>query len=90
MARAIGRRLGVRHRELNDRLPEHAANACLARRASDLLLEVIHVGIRRRTRLDHLEGGESRAGAHEFRADGLGLSRENVLLQPVHQREIVR
>ena len=34
----------------------------------DLFLEVIHVGVGRRPRLDHLERGQPRAGAHELRA----------------------
>ena len=42
----------------------------------DLLLEVIHVGVGRRARLDHLERGEPRAGAHELGRDGLRLGRE--------------
>ena len=88
-ASAFGRRLRVGDRELDDRLPEHAAQAGLARRLRDLLLEVVHVGEGRRARLDHLERGQPRAGAHELRRHGLGFGREDVLLQPVHQRQVV-
>ena len=76
------------HRELDDRLAEDAAEAGLARGASDLLLEVVHVGEGGRARPDHLERGQPRAGPDERRRDRLGLGREDVLLQPVHQVEV--
>ena len=72
----FGRCLRVRNRKLDDRLPEHAAKPGFARRARDLLLEVVHVGVRGRPRLDHLERGEPRAGPHELGRDGLRLGRE--------------
>ena len=68
-------------RELDDRLAEDAAQARRARRPRDLLLEVVHVGVGRRPRLDHLERRQPRAGAHELRRDGLRFGREDVLLR---------
>ena len=86
---ALGRRPGVGHRELDDRLAEHPAQAGRPGHRRDLLLEVVHVGVGRRARLDHLERRQPRAGADERRAHRLGLGREDVLLEPVHQREVV-
>ena len=86
---AFFRRLRVGHRELDDRLAEHAAKAGGLRGPGNLLLEVIHVDVGRRPRADHFERREPGAGAHERRRHGLRLGREDVFLQPVHQREIV-
>ncbi len=55
----------------------------------DLLLEVVHVGIRGRPRLDHLERGQPGADAHELRRHRLGFGGKDVLLEPLHQRQIV-
>ena len=38
----------------------------------------------------HLEAGEPRPHAHEFLVDVRGLGREDVVLEPVHQLEVVR
>ena len=76
--------------KLDDRLTEHAAQAGRLRLARDLLLEVVHVREGRRARLDHLERGQPRARAHELGRDGLGLGRKDVLVQPVHQGQVVR
>ncbi len=54
----VSRRLRVGNRKLDDALTEDAAETRRARRARNLLLEVIHVGVGRRPRTDHLEGGE--------------------------------
>jgi len=62
----VCRSLGVRHRELDDRLAEHPAKAGAARLAGDLLFEVVHVRERRRPRFDHLEHGEPCARTHEL------------------------
>jgi hypothetical protein len=86
---AVGRRLRVGDREPDDRLAEDAAEPCRARDARDLLLEVVHVRVGGRPRLDHLQRREPRSGAHELGRDRPGFGRKNVLLQPVHQREIV-
>ncbi|MGC4080588.1 MAG: hypothetical protein QM736_00335 [Vicinamibacterales bacterium] len=86
----IGRGLRVGHGELNHRLPEDAAQPRVSGGLRDLLFEVVHVGERRRARLDHLRRGEPRADAHELGRHGLRFRREDVLLQPVHQREVVR
>ncbi len=69
--------------------PSTAAQPGRLRLPGDLLLEVIHVGVGRRARLNHLEGGEARAGADECRRHGLRLGREDVLLQPLGQRQVV-
>ena len=60
-ASAVGGRLGVGHRKLDDRLPEHAAQPGGLRLLRDLLLEVVHVREGRGARLDHLERGQPRA-----------------------------
>ena len=78
-APARRRRFRIGDRKLDDGLAEHAAQPALARRPRDLLLEVIHVGIRRRPRLDHLERGQPGADAHELRRDRLGLGRERCI-----------
>ena len=85
----VGRRLGVGDRKLDDRLAEHAAQPGRLRLRGDLLLEVVHVGEGRRARLNHLERREPRAGAHELRRDGLRFGREDVLVQPLAEREVV-
>ena len=61
---ALRRRLRVGHRELDDRLPEHAAQAGRLRHAGDLLLEVIHVrvGGRARTRSSRAPRAACRRG----------------------------
>ena len=69
--------------------PSTARRPGLARDFGDVVLEVIHVGERRRARLDHLERGQPRADAHELRRHGRLLGREDVLRQPVHQRQVV-
>ena len=81
--------LRVRHRELDDRLPQDAAQPGGPGHLRDLLLEVVHVRVGRRAGLDHLERGQARPDPYELGRDGLGLGREDVFLQPVHQREIV-
>ena len=88
-ARPSCRGLRVGDGKLDDRLAQHAAQARLSRHPRDLLLEVIHVGVGRRPGLDHLERREPRAGADELGRDGLCFGREDVFLQPVHQRQIV-
>ncbi len=82
----VGRRLRVGHRKLDDRLTEHAAQPGRLRLPRDLLLEVVHVGVGRRAGLDHLERRQPRARADELGRHGLGLGREDVLVQPLHQR----
>ena len=86
----VGRRLRVGDRELDDRLAEHAAQPGVPRRLRDLLLEVIHVGD---TSSSPTRSSRARRGAcpiaDELRRHGLGFRREDVLLQPVHQRQVV-
>ena len=69
--------------------PEHAAHARRLRHTRDFLFEVVHVCIRRRARLDHLQGGESRAGSHHFARHGFGFRRKNVLFEPFLKAQIV-
>ena len=76
----FGGRFRVWRRKLDDRFSQHPSEACLARRFGNLLLEVIHVGVGRGTRLDHLERSEAGADAHEVGRHGLGFGREDVLL----------
>ena len=85
----IGRRLGIRDEKLDDSLSQHAAEAGRLRRRGHFLLEVVHIGERRGARLNHLERREPRAGAHELRRDGLGFGREDVLVQPLAEREVI-
>ena len=85
----LGRRLRIGHRELDDRLAEDTAQARFLRGLRDLVLEVIHVGVGRGARLDHLQRSQPRPRADEVRRHRLRLGREDVLLQPVHQREVV-
>jgi hypothetical protein len=85
----LGRRLRVRDRKLDHRLSKHTAQARGLRLLRNLLFEVIHVGIGRGAGLDHLERRQSRAGANELRRDRFRFGREDVLLQPFHEREIV-
>ncbi len=87
---AVRRCLRVRYRKADDRLAEDAAQARLLRRAGNFLFEVVHVRVRRRPGFNHLEGGEPRSRPHELGRDRLGLGGKDVLLQPVHEREIVR
>ena len=82
-------RPGIGDGKPDDRLPEHAAEPRLFCGAGDLLLEVVHVRVGRCPRLDHFERGEPRSRPHELRRDRLCLGRENVLLEPGHQREVV-
>ena len=85
----LGRRLRIGDGKLDDRLAEDAAQTRFPRRAADFLLEVIHVGIGRRARLDHLERRQARPDAHHRGRHGLGFRGEDVFLQPLHQREVV-
>ncbi len=87
---AFGGCLCVGDGELNDRLAQDPTQSCGLRRARDLLLEVVHVDVRRRPRLDHFEGRETRARADELWRHRLRFGREDVVLQPVHERQIVR
>jgi hypothetical protein len=86
---SIGRRLGVGRRELDDRLAEHAAQSGRPRFTGDLLFEVIHVGVGRGAGLDHLERSQPRARAHELGGYGASLRRKDVLLQPLHERQVI-
>jgi hypothetical protein len=79
----------VRDGKLDDRLAEDAAQSRGFRGAGDLVLEVVHVGVGCRAGFDHLQRRQPRAGADELGRHRLRLGREDVFLQPVHQREIV-
>ena len=85
----VGGRLCVWGREPDDGLAQDAAETRGLRGARDLLFEIVHVGIRGRARADHLECSDSVPARTNAGADGLRLGREDVLLQPVRQREIV-
>ena len=85
----VSRCLRVRHRKLDDRLAKHAAKSGRFRLARDFLLEVIHVGVRGRPRLNHFERRQPRPGADELRGHGLGFRGKDVLRQPFHQPHIV-
>ena len=76
----------VRRRKLNDGLTKHASESGFPGHRGNFFFEVIHIRVRRRARLNHLERSEARAGANELRSHGLGLGRKDVLLQPVHDQ----
>ena len=86
----IGGCFRVSHGKPDDALPQHAAQAGFLRSPRDLLLEVVHVREKRRPGLNHLERREPRAGSHERRADRFRFSREDVFLEPLHERQVVR
>ncbi len=86
----VGWRFCIGNGELDHRFTEDAAKPGGLRFLRDFLLEVIHVREGRRTGLDHLERGQPGSGADELRRDGLRLRGEDVVVQPVHQRQVVR
>ncbi len=85
----VGRRRRVGDRKHDHRLPEDRPQAGLVRGLGDVVFEVVHVGERGRARLDHLERREPRPHPDELWRHGRLLRREDVLLEPVHQREVV-
>ncbi len=82
-------RFGVRHRKLDDGLPQDATQSRRPGFPGDLLLEVIHVRVGGRARLDHFKRGQPGARAHELRRHGLGFRGKDVLREPLHQGEVV-
>ena len=83
--RVLRRESSHQRPEMDDGLAEDATQACSLRDVRDLFLEVVHVGIRRRARLDHFERREARA-ARTNSGHGPGYRRKNVICSTVHQR----
>ena len=75
--------------EADDGLAEDTANPYRLRRASNLLFEVVHIGIGRRAAERHLDRAEHGAPIHEFRRDVLRLGGKDVILEPFEKAQIV-
>ncbi|HEY6002518.1 MAG TPA: hypothetical protein VIV57_06555, partial [Anaeromyxobacter sp.] len=86
---AVGWRFGIGHREADDGLAQHAAQAGGLCSFGDDLFEVVHVGESRRAAEHHFQRGEARAGADEIGRDVAGFGGEDELLEPVLQAHVV-
>src|SRR5262245_13769548 len=76
--KSLSRRLRVRHWKLDHRLAQDPAQPRSLGFPGNLLLEVIHVGKRRGSRLDHFERRKSGSRADEVRRYSLRLRGEDV------------
>ena len=85
-----GRGLVVGRREIQDRFAEHAAHAGFLGHARDHVLEVIHVGVRGNTAAQHFQDPQPRAPENEIFGHISRFGGEDVPLQPVVERMILR
>ena len=79
----------VGHRKVDEGLPQDGPQSRLVDRPRGVGLEVVHVGEGRRPSLDHLEGRQQRSVVDELGRDVLPLRREDVLGQPLLERQVV-
>ena len=85
-----GRRPVIGRREIQDCLAEHAAHAGFLRDARDYVLEVIHVGVRRDSAAQHFQHAQPRAPENEIFSHISRFGGEDVPLQPVVERMVLR
>jgi hypothetical protein len=76
--------------EVDHDQPDAGAHAGVVARARGDIGEEIHVAEAGGAALQHLGDGELGAVAHEIGADPLRLRRPDVIVQPVHERQVVR
>ena len=74
---------------VNDRSGNHCAHSAGLDNIRDNVGKVIHVDKHRGTAAYHLPAREFRADANEVRVDKLDLRRKNIVVQPVHERQVV-
>ena len=86
----VAGRLGVGNREPDHRLPENPAHAALLRGLGNHVLEVVHVGVRSRSRQQHLRASEPGAPANKVGTNVLRFRRKDELLKPVLEPQVVR
>ena len=79
----------VRRGELDDDQSQPGAHAGVARRTRGRLREEIHVVEAGHAAAQHFRAGEPRAVVDELFRHMLHLGRPDVLIEPVHQREVV-
>ena len=85
-----GRRFVIGRREIQDRLTEHAAHPGFLGNSRHGVLEVVHVGVGRNPAAQHFQNAQPRAPEHEIFGHIPCFGGEDVPLQPVVERMILR
>ena len=75
--------------EADDVRTGNRADAGVDRRPGHVVAEVVHVGESGRPALEHLDGGQERSPVDVVGRNERGLGREDVVLQPGQERQVV-
>ncbi len=76
-------------RKVDESLTDDRSHTATVRFLGDDILEVVHVDKGGDASTQHLETGQSRSPANEFLVHELGLDGKDVILEPVHELQIV-
>ncbi len=89
LTNGVGRVLGIRAALIDDGCRDQCAHAAAVDDLGNRVRVVVHVDERRRPAANHLPARELGPDAHEFCVDELDLGREDVVVEPVHERQVV-